>query len=62
MDDKNHLWCNAIPRQIKQGGDTLFLRQCELCGRDFAQRLGGWNWRAVSIGVQQRGLRGSCHL
>jgi hypothetical protein len=43
MDDKNHLWSTeSIPHRIEQDGKTILLRQCSLCGRDFAQGIGGW--------------------
>jgi hypothetical protein len=52
MDDKNHLWSGeSIPHRIDQDGKTILLRQCSLCGRDFAQGIGGCGWRAVYIGV-----------
>jgi hypothetical protein len=47
MDDSNllhtHLW-GGVPRQFKQGGKTILLRQCARCGRDFAQGLHGEDW------------------
>jgi hypothetical protein len=51
MFDKNHVWSDTIPRQIKQGPDTIVLRQCVSCGRDFAKGLDGADWCAVSIGA-----------
>jgi hypothetical protein len=52
MDGKGHLWSReCIPRQITQDGKTILLRLCSLCGRNFAQRIDGPDWRAVHIGV-----------
>jgi len=50
-DGKNHHWSGSISRQIQQDGKTILLRHCSLCGRDFALRMDGSNWRAVYIGV-----------
>jgi len=48
-DGKNHHWSGSISRQIQQDGKTILLRHCSLCGRDFALRMDGSNWRAVYI-------------
>ena len=46
-----HLWLERNPRQFKQGGETITLRQCWLCRRDFAQGLNGADWSAVYVGI-----------
>ena len=55
MDSTNllhtHIWSRTSPRQLRQDGDTIFLRQCLRCGRDFAQGLGGSDWCAVHLGA-----------
>jgi hypothetical protein len=52
MDDASHVWSNRNkPHRIEQDGRSIFLRQCLLCRRDFAQGIDGSAWRAVYIGV-----------
>ena len=52
MDDANHVWSNTNKsHRIEQDGRSIFLRQCSLCRRDFAQGIDGSDWRAVYIGV-----------
>jgi hypothetical protein len=52
MDGNNHVWANGrIRDRVEQDGCTVILRQCSLCGRDFAQELNGPGWSAAYIGV-----------
>lgn len=46
----SHVW-SGNPRQTKQDGTTIILRQCSLCRRDFAQGVDDSDWRAAYIGV-----------
>jgi hypothetical protein len=46
-----HLWLERNPREFKQGDQTITLRQCSLCRRDFAQGLNGTDWSAVYVGI-----------
>ena len=46
-----HIWSRTSPRQLRQDGNTIFLRQCLRRGRDFAQGLGGSDWCAVYLGA-----------
>jgi len=52
MDYKDHSWSSeSIRSQIEQDGQTITLRHCRACGRDFAFGIDGPRWRAVYIGV-----------
>ena len=46
-----HIWLDRNPRQFKQEGKTIILRQCSLCRRDFAQGLDGSDWRSVYVAI-----------
>ena len=48
---RTHRWSNRNPRQFKQGGKTILLRQCSRCGRDFAKGLDGSDWYPVYLGA-----------
>jgi hypothetical protein len=47
---RSHLW-EGNPRQFKQDGKTILLRQCGRCGRDFALGLTGSDWCAIYLGA-----------
>src|ERR1700676_3914049 len=55
MDNSNpvdmHIWLERTSRQFKQEGQTILLRQCSLCRRDFAQGFDGPDWRPVYVGI-----------
>lgn len=52
IENTTHIWSGGNnPHWIKQDGSTVLLLQCSSCRRDFAQGIGGLDWRAVYIGV-----------
>ena len=46
--------CNG--REVQIDGQTFLHLHCRRCGRDFAKRVDGTEWRAVHLGIFQFNL------